>query len=113
MPVDLRHVPPSQLLQLLNSTPLGEVVSKYQLQLHRTRAGLNIGDGQAVDLQRHAAWLFHERGRIRQAPQSPTGYDAMREGARARNVALSVCDLSVTPLAGRRCWTMSTIGGRR
>src|SRR5437773_2145081 len=58
---DPRRVRPGELCRLLNSTPLGEVLSLPQLQRHRTRAGLRIGDGQHVDLVRYTAWLARNR----------------------------------------------------
>jgi hypothetical protein len=88
--IDPRKLRPTQLVQLLNSTPLGEVISERQLLRHRSRAGLRIGDGKTVDLLRYAAWLVIERHRPRPEPEGLTGYDAMRERARARNVELSL-----------------------
>ena len=49
---DLRHLKPVELARLLNSSPLGAVVSERQLHRHRTRAGLRLGNGSAVDLFR-------------------------------------------------------------
>jgi hypothetical protein len=55
--VDPRNLAPVQLCRLLNSTPLGEVISERQLHRHRTRAGFRIGEGRTVDLLRYTAWL--------------------------------------------------------
>ena len=52
---------PSELCRLLNSTPLGEVITERQLKRHRNRAGLRIGDGKHVDLVRYVAWLVQQR----------------------------------------------------
>ena len=49
MAIDPRKLRPSQLVQLLNSTPLGEVANERTLYRHRARAGLRIGDGKTVD----------------------------------------------------------------
>ena len=43
MPIDPRKLKPAQLVQLLNSTPLGEVANDRTLYRHRARAGLHIG----------------------------------------------------------------------
>jgi len=62
--IDPRSLKPGELCRLLNSTPLGEVISERQLHRHRTRAGYRIGDGRTVDLLRYTAWLVigrHER----------------------------------------------------
>ncbi len=61
MATDPRRLRPSELCGLLNSTPLGEVISQRQLHRHRTQAGLRIGDGRHVDLLRYVAWLLQER----------------------------------------------------
>ncbi len=90
MAIDLRTLRPTQLVQLLNSTPLGEVISERQLLRHRSRAGLRIGDGKTVDLLRYVAWLVQERHAPRPEPEGLTGYEAMKERARARNVELSL-----------------------
>lgn len=65
MATDPRKLRPSELCLLLNSTPLGEVISEQQLHRHRTRAGMRIGDGRHVDLVRYVAWLVQ----LRHAPK--------------------------------------------
>jgi len=70
--IDPRKLRPSELCRLLNSTPLGEVLSEQQLRRHRTRAGLRIGDARHVDLVRYVAWLVQ----VRHAPKpEPDGVD--------------------------------------
>jgi len=89
MAIDPRQLGPTQLCQLLNSTPLGEVITERQLHRHRTRAGLAVGEGRRVDLYRYIAWLM----RLRHAapkPEGLAGYDALKEQARARNAHLSL-----------------------
>ncbi|MBI3465602.1 MAG: hypothetical protein HY000_21495, partial [Planctomycetes bacterium] len=66
MPTDPRRLRPSALCRLLNSSPLGEVITQSQLQRHRTRAGLRIGDDRHVDLVRYVAWLVQ----VRHAPRT-------------------------------------------
>jgi hypothetical protein len=77
---------------MLNSTPLGEVVSERQLRRHRNRAGYRIGDEKHVDLLRYAAWLVWSRHNP-EPPEDPNeklrGYEAVKEAARARNAELS------------------------
>jgi hypothetical protein len=53
---DPRKLKPSELCRLLNSTPMGEVLSDRQLHRHRMRAGNRIGDGKHVDLLRYIAY---------------------------------------------------------
>ena len=77
------------MCRLLNSTPLGEVISERQLHRHRTRAGYRIGDGKHVDLYRYVAWLVTERHASPADGAGLSGYDAMKEQARVRNALLS------------------------
>lgn len=84
MALDPRKLKPSELTQLLNSTPFGEVVNERQIRRHRNRAGFTIGDGQTLDLFKYAAWLTLQHG-ARNAPQS---YDEKKESARQRSLGL-------------------------
>ncbi len=90
MKIDPRKLRPSELVRLLNSTPLGEVVSERQLHRHRSRAGFRIGDGRTVDLLRYVAWLALERHRPRAEPEGLAGYEAHKERARQRNAEMSL-----------------------
>ncbi len=84
MPIDIRKLRPTELVQLLNSSPeLGEVVTERVLTRHRNRAGLRIGDGKTVDLLRYVAWLVLERQRLR-SERGLTGYEAHKERTRRR-----------------------------
>jgi hypothetical protein len=58
MAIDLRQVAPAELVRLLNSTPLGEVLTERRLYRHRQLAGLRIGDGRNIHLPRYVAWLI-------------------------------------------------------
>ena len=90
MRIDPRKLKPTQLVQLLNSTPLGEVANERTLYRHRARAGLRIGDGKTVDLLRYVAWLMLERHRPKPEPDGPTGYEAHKQRAAQRNRELSI-----------------------
>jgi len=97
--IDPRKLKPTELVRLLNSTSLGEVVSERQLHRHRSRAGFRIGDGRTVDLLRYVAWLVLERHRPRDEPAGLTGYEAMKERAAQRNreIALLGRDIGELP----------------
>lgn len=87
MAIDPRHLKPSELCRLLNSTPLRTVIDERQLYRHRTAAGFRIGDGRHVDLFRYVAWLIV----VKHEPDpEAAGYGALKERARARNAALSL-----------------------
>ena len=89
MAIDPRKLRPSDLCRLLNSTPLGEVISERQLYRHRSRAGFRIGDGKTVDLLRYVAWFVHERHALKPEPDGDP-YETLKDRARARNAALSL-----------------------
>jgi len=91
--IDPRQLRPSELCQLLNSTPIGEVIGERQLRRHRTRAGMRIAasnDPQRVDLLRYVAWLVEQRHKPKPEAEGLTGYDAQRERALARSKAQSL-----------------------
>ena len=55
---ELSELRPSQVCRLLNSTPLGQVISERQLYRHRKRAnGAFETAHKRIDLFRYAAWL--------------------------------------------------------
>ena len=97
MASDPRKLKPSALCRLLNSTPLGEVISERQLYRHRQRAGNRIGDSKTVDLLRYCAWMH----KMRHAPKPQSHvdpYQRMKEAARARNAALALAGRDIGEL---------------
>jgi hypothetical protein len=72
---DPRKLRPGELCRLLNSTPLGEVISEGQLRTQRSRAGLRIGDGKCIDLVRYVAWLVLARHAPKPDLASQAGVD--------------------------------------
>ncbi len=97
MTIDPRKMRPSALCRLLNSTPLGEVISERQLYRHRQRAGNRIGDGKTVDLLRYCAWMHV----VRHTPKPISDvdpYERMKESARARNAALALAGRDIGEL---------------
>lgn len=104
MALDPRKLRPSELIQLINSTPLGAVLSDRLLRQQRQQAGLAIGDGRTVDFFRYVAWLVHQRHTAAAQQQPPSAappapeYAAVKERARARNAALSRSGRDIAPL---------------
>lgn len=98
MAIDFRSLKISTLVQLLNSTPAGEVTSERMLIKHRSRAGLRIGDGKTINLVRYAAWLVLERHKPMPADRGSGGYEALKEQSRQRNIALSLAGRDIAPL---------------
>ena len=86
--IDPRRLRPTELTQLLNSTPLGAVTGERQIHRHRTRAGFRLGDGRHVDLFRYAAWLVEVRHAPRPEPEGDP-YELLKERARARSLRAS------------------------
>ena len=70
MVLDPQQLRPTELVRLLNSTPLGEVIGERQLLRHRSRAGYRIGDGRHVNLFRYVAWLLGEWAQRKAAADS-------------------------------------------
>lgn len=97
MATDPRKLKPSDLCRLLNSTPLGEVISERQLYRHRTRAGLKIGDAKSIDLLRYTAWLVEQRHTPKPQPEGDP-YGKLKERARARNVAIAIAGRDIGEL---------------
>ncbi|MCB9838214.1 MAG: phage terminase large subunit family protein [Phycisphaeraceae bacterium] len=106
MPIDPRQLRPGELCRLLNSTPLGEVISERQLYRHRTRAGMRVcadGDPSRLDLFRYTAWLAatrHERLRLEaEQAEEHGGYEAYRDrkAREARALSLSGRDIGELP----------------
>jgi hypothetical protein len=99
MAIDPRRMRPADLARLLNSTPLGAVISERQLHRHRTRGGFRIGDGRVVDLLRYLAWMSDQVHRPAVSKDAAHGYAAHREAARerARQEAESGRDIGELP----------------
>ncbi|WP_458789194.1 terminase gpA endonuclease subunit [Adonisia turfae] len=102
MPIDPRQLRPGELCRLLNSTPLGEVISERQLHRHRTRAGFRVaadGDTGRVDLFRYVAWLAATRHEPKPEPTEAEDYEAYRDrkAREARAMSLSGRDIGDLP----------------
>jgi AcrR family transcriptional regulator len=81
---DPRKLKPGELCRLLNSTPLGEVLTDGQFRRQRSRAGFRIGTGSTIDLFRYTAWLIG----CRHAPKDSTpDADAVRNAAERHEAA--------------------------
>ena len=59
MALNLSKFRPTELIRLVNSTPVGPVLLDRQLRRHRDRGGYRISDdgGQTINLIKYAAWL--------------------------------------------------------
>lgn len=105
---------PAQLVWMLNSTAVGEAANERQIRKLVMRAGARIGSPHGVHFVRYVAWLLNERNAGKSSPAAGngdglTGYDAHRERARARIVALSKSGRDIAE-AG---WIHETLNVRR
>ena len=93
---DVRQLSPTELVRLVNSTPLGTVLSAARLHRQMNQAGLRIGDGRTIHLVKYVAWLALEAERPRPAPMS---YEEKkrREAERNRLKALAGQDIAPIP----------------
>ena len=81
----------TELVRLLNSTPLGTVVSDREIYRHRDLAGYRISADskhKTLSLVRYAAWLIDLMHGPQQGRQS-RDYEEHKEAARDRNARLS------------------------
>ena len=65
----LRKLRPTELVRLLNSTPLGEVISERQFLRHRDRCRYSVSatTGRSI-FSAYVAWLVA----VRHEPESPS-----------------------------------------
>lgn len=98
-----RKLKPGQLLQVLNSTPLGPVLDDRRLREWRAEAGLKFGDGKTIDLLRFVGYLAG-RKHFPVAPDVPeqldvaAAYERKKDRERERNAASSRAGRDIAPL---------------
>ncbi len=85
MAIDPLNMRPAEFARLINSTPLGTVLTERQLHGHRTRAGYRIGSNRRVNLFRYAAWLIGERQKPVETPDPQAEYEKIKERAALRS----------------------------
>ena len=67
MAIDLTKLTQSELLQIVNSTPQGETLTRSRLRRQMDAGALRFGDGASVHLVRYVRWLVDEMDRPRPA----------------------------------------------
>ncbi|MDD5458139.1 MAG: hypothetical protein PHF37_01935 [Phycisphaerae bacterium] len=60
MALDVNKLSQSQLLQLINHTPIGVVLDRARLRRQMDVAAYRIGDGKSINLLRYVSWLARE-----------------------------------------------------
>ena len=98
MAVNPLKLKPSDLLRMLNSTPLGTVASDRMLRRHRDAAGFRISDdgGQTINMFKYAAWLTARR--LERDASPPRTYESKKEAVRNRNIALALAGRDIGEL---------------
>jgi len=95
MRTDLTRLTRSQLLQLLNGTPLGTVLTRSRLRRQMDTAAGRIGDGKTIHLLKYVRWLIlaHDRPRA-----TPADYAEARRRQAERNRAATKAGQDVGPI---------------
>jgi hypothetical protein len=104
MAIDLQNLKPAELVRLLNSTPLGTVITSTRLSRQRNDAGHRIGDSRRINLVRYVSWLARER---RKSKRATISYEerCVIEAERNRLKTMAGQDIGPIPAvqdAGRR-----------
>ncbi len=102
MATDPRKLKAAELLRLVNSTPLGEVISSSSFYRLRQRAGLNVSDdGKTMHLLKFTRWLIGQvpapAAGERSAPSAPGQSHRDRMAAASRRRTSSVSDIGEIP----------------
>jgi transposase-like protein len=71
--IDIRRLRPIELCRLLNSTPLGQVITEQELRNHRVRTGTRLGSDRTLDLLGYIAWLVELRHAPKAGPKEKAG----------------------------------------
>ena len=68
MAIDLTKLTQSDLLQIINATPLGQVLTRSRLRRQMDAGALKFGDGTHVHFVKYVRWLAQEHDRPRSKP---------------------------------------------
>jgi hypothetical protein len=91
MALNINEMKATELVRLLNSTPLGFVINDREIYRQRDRAGFRISadsEHKTISLIKYLAWLVD----VRHGPQpirQNLDYEEVKNAARARNARLS------------------------
>lgn len=102
MPIDPRRCRPGELIRLMNSTPMGAVLTAAALRRHRAAAGLRIGaagDPDRIDLFSYIGWLAGERAARNAGRNAGRNADAAAPGAAPPGAGAEARTLGASGLA--------------
>jgi len=101
MKTDALQLRPTELIRLVNSTPLGEVADYGIINRHMNAAGLRIGDGRRINLVRYVRWMILQGPAVGKAGKSSVkaAGEARRErlARKSRQETASVADIGELP----------------
>jgi hypothetical protein len=95
MAIDLAKLTQSDLLQLVNATPLGAVLTRSRLRRQMDAGAFRFGDGTHVHLARYVRWLVQEMDRPRVAKGD---YAKARRRQAERNRAATKASQDIYPI---------------
>ena len=95
MAIDLTNLSQTDLLQLVNATPLGTVLTRSRLRRQMDAAALRFGDGTHIHFVKYLRWLVaeHDRPRAR-----PIDYVEARKRQAGRNRAATKASQDIHPI---------------
>lgn len=96
MAIDPAKLSQSELLQVMNATPMGAVLTRSRLRRQMDAAALKIGDGTHVHLARYVRWLAAEMDRPRE-PKVDYVESRKRKANRERAATKSAQDIFPIP----------------
>ncbi len=85
----------TELLRVVNSTPLGSVLTRSRLRQQLDVGALAFGDGRRLDLLRYIGWLATERAK---PPRERTDYAEAKRRQAARNRAATKAAQDIAPI---------------
>jgi len=95
MAIDLTNLSQTDLLQLVNATPLGTVLTRSRLRRQMDAAALRFGDGTHIHFVRYVRWLAQEAHRPR---PKPITYAEARKRQAERNRAATKASQDIAPV---------------
>jgi len=95
MAIDLTNLSQTDLLQLVNATPLGAVLTRSRLRRQMDAAALRIGDGTRIHFVKYVRWLAQEAHRPR---PKPIDYVEARKRQAGRNRAATKASQDIHPI---------------
>lgn len=96
MAIDPAKLTQSELLQIINATPHGTVLSRSRLRRQMDAGGLRFGDGTHIHLVRYTRWLVDELDRPR-APKADYAEARRKQAQRNRAATKSSQDIHPVP----------------